>query len=247
LRPYTPASVIVGAEKLHDFQRQLIERVFQAPVFETYGSREFMLIGGECDRHGGLHLTTENLLVEVVDDQGRPTPRGLEGNVAVTDLTNYGMPFIRYLNGDRAVSGFHQCSCGRGLAVMKSVAGRRLDLLETPDGRIVPGEFFPHLIKEFRSVRRFQVVQNDRRAIELRLVVNGDWNDSERRTLEAEIRAVVGPVVQMEIGIVDDIPLTASGKLQVVVRNNAPAQQLNRMEGASRSPDTPCLGAKKPG
>src|SRR5207249_9066595 len=78
LKAISPRSIIVGAEKLHPFQRALIERVFGAPVFETYGSREFMLIGAECDRHEGLHLTTENLLVEVLDDDGRPTPEGAE-------------------------------------------------------------------------------------------------------------------------------------------------------------------------
>lgn len=224
LRPFSPASIIVGAEKLHDFQRALIERVFQAPVFETYGSREFMLIGGECERHSGLHLTMENLLVEIVDDQGHPTPAGQEGNVVVTDLTNYGMPFVRYLNGDRAISGFHQCSCGRGLPVLKNIAGRRLDMLETPDGRHVPGEFFPHLIKEFPPIRRFQVVQDERQAIQLRLVVNSDWNDSNRQSLGRQIREVVGPSVRIEIAVVDDIPLTHAGKLQVVVRRR-PAEQ----------------------
>jgi len=135
LKPFSPKSLIVGAEKLHDFQRELIQKVFQAPVFETYGSREFMLMAAECDRHEGLHLTTEQLVLEVLDDIGNPTPEGQEGNVAVTDLFNYGMPFVRYLNGDRAVAGWSTCSCGRGLPLMKPVLGRVLDVLHTPDGR----------------------------------------------------------------------------------------------------------------
>ena len=224
VRPWSPRSVIVGAEKLHDFQRAMIERVFRAPVFETYGSREFMLIGSECEAHAGLHLTMENLLVEVVDDAGRPTPAGEEGNVVITDLTNYGMPFIRYQNGDRAIAGFEQCPCGRGLPLLKKVVGRRLDILETPDGRTVPGEFFPHLIKDFPSIRRFQVVQNDCQTIELRLIVNAGWNTADRQSLERQIRIVVGTVVDLEISLVDDIPLTQAGKLQVVVRH-APRSQ----------------------
>ena len=86
LAVHRPRAIIVGAEKLHDFQRELLEQVFSAPVFETYGCREFTLIAAECDQHAGLHLTMENLLVEVVDDDGRPTPAGEEGNVLVTDL-----------------------------------------------------------------------------------------------------------------------------------------------------------------
>jgi phenylacetate-CoA ligase len=221
LVPFSPRSIIVGAEKLHDFQRETIERVFRAPVFETYGSREFMLIGGECEEHSGLHLSMENLLVEILDDEGRPTPDGQEGNVVITDLTNYGMPFIRYANGDRALAGSETCRCGRGLPLLKKVVGRRLDLLETPDGRQVPGEFFPHLMKEYAAIRRFQIVQEDLQSIQVRLVVNEQWNDSSRRSLEQQIRGVVGDSVELAIAVVDEIPLTRAGKLQVVVRRIA--------------------------
>ena len=60
-------------------ERELIERVFEAPVFETYGSREFMLTASECERHRGLHITHEHLLVEVLDESGRPAAEGEEG------------------------------------------------------------------------------------------------------------------------------------------------------------------------
>lgn len=213
-----PQAIIVGAEKLHDFQRETLERVFGAPVFETYGSREFMLIGAECEKHEGLHLSQENLLVEILDDEGRPTPAGEEGNVVITDLFNYGMPFIRYVNGDRAVAGFTQCSCGRGLPLLKKVVGRQLDVLKTPDGRQVPGEFFPHLLKEFPCIRRFQVVQDKVEQITLKLVVEGGgFTLADRELLLREVRGCAGSVVDIQLQLVDDIPLTGAGKHRVVV------------------------------
>jgi phenylacetate-CoA ligase len=217
LVPVKPTSIIVGAEKLHDFQREVIEEVFGAPIFETYGSREFMLIGAECDRHEGLHLSMENLLVEILNDDGSPTPHGQEGNVVVTDLFNYGMPFIRYVNGDRGVAGFEMCSCGRGLPMLKQVVGRQLDTLDTPDGRRIPGEFFPHLIKEFPAVRRFQVVQEKQELITVKLVVDGGLTLADREHLLAEIRKCTGTQVDVRLQMVDDIPLTNAGKLKVVV------------------------------
>jgi phenylacetate-CoA ligase len=191
--------------------------VFHAPVFETYGSREFMLIGAECDQHAGLHLSLENLLVEIVDDDGRPTPAGQEGNVVITDLFNYGMPFVRYVNGDRAVAGFPLCPCGRGLPLLTKVVGRQLDTLTMPDGRKVPGEFFPHLIKEFPCVRRFQVVQDAVDRITLKLVVDGGLTLAERESLLHEIRRGTGSAVQIQLDLVNDIPLTKAGKHRVVV------------------------------
>lgn len=217
LQPYTPKTILVGAEKLHPFQRELIERAFRAPVFETYGSREFTLIAAECEKREGLHLTMEHYLFEVLDDEGRPTPPGQEGNVVLTDLFNYGMPFIRYANGDRAVAGWETCSCGRGLPLLKGVTGRQLDIIKTPDGRLVPGEFFPHLLKEFPAVKRFQVVQEGLDRVQLRVVLKGDWNAGERDLLEREIRGVLGPAVHFDLLPVEEIDLTPTGKFRVVV------------------------------
>ena len=226
MKPPPIRAIVAGAEKLHDFQRRTIEAAFGAPVFETYGSREFMLMAGECDRHEGLHLTFEQLLVEVVDDDGQPVPDGTEGNVVVTDLYNYGMPFIRYVNGDRAISGFGACSCGRGLPTLRKVVGRRLDLVTTPDGRSLPGEFFPHLIKDYAPVRQFQVVQERPDEVRLLLVLSRP-DDSALESIRREIGGRLGPSVKLTVEVVDDIPLTRSGKLQVVV---------NRLAGSADRP-----------
>ena len=221
MEPKGVRSIIVGAEKLYDFQRELIERVFRAPVFETYGSREFMLIGAECDLHSGMHLSVDNLYVEVVNDDGTPTPDGLEGNVVITDLFNHGMPFIRYLNGDRAIAGFTQCACGRGLPLLRSVVGRQLDILSTPSGAVIPGELFPHLFKDFASIRRFQVHQHQRDEVEIRIVGDSRLNSDTIQLIRDKIDQSVGGQLKIRLERVDDIPLTAAGKHQVVVNHLA--------------------------
>jgi phenylacetate-CoA ligase len=233
-----PKSIIVGAEKLYLFQRELIEEVFQAPVFESYGCREVMLIGAECDRHEGLHVTMENLVVEILGDDGNPAPPGEAGNVVLTDLFNYGMPFIRYANGDRAVASREMCPCGRGLPLLHGVVGRRLDVLVTPDDRRVPGEFFPHFMKDFPSVHRFQVVQEAIDRIELRVVLDAPLRDDEQGLLHSEVRQVLGPRVQFDLRVVDSIPLTAAGKQQVVVNRLMKPRQEEAQELADPAPIT---------
>ncbi len=176
-----------------------------------------MLTAAECDRHVGLHLSFEHLVVEVLDEDGKPTPDGEEGNVVITDLYNYGMPFIRYANGDRAVAGFSRCSCGRGLPLIKPILGRTLDVLSTPDGRRLPGEIFPHLMKDFAAVKRFQVIQDEPDHVELRVVVGPGWGESDEHAVTSMIRKALGPEMRFDLARVDDIPLTGVGKLRVVV------------------------------
>jgi phenylacetate-CoA ligase len=185
-------------------------------VFETYGCREFMLIAAECECRQGLHLTAEHLWVEILDDAGNPAPAGEEGNVVVTDLFNYGMPFIRYATGDRAVASPEPCRCGRGLPLLSKIVGRQLDVIRTPDGRLIPGEFFPHLIKDFPAVRRFQVVQEEPDRAVLRVVADGMAPEAHRKLYDT-VRQRLGPAMRFDIEPVEQIPLTAAGKLQVVV------------------------------
>jgi phenylacetate-CoA ligase len=101
-------------------------------------------------------------------------------------------------------------------------------MLETPDGRHIPGEFFPHVIKDFGAVRRFQVVQELDGSIQLRLVVGDGWNEAARQKLEQQVRNVVGDAAQFEIAVVDEIPLTAAGKRRVVIRRQAPDETIHK-------------------
>ncbi|MBL8798966.1 MAG: phenylacetate--CoA ligase family protein [Planctomycetia bacterium] len=232
MRPWSPQAIVVGAEKLHAHQRQLIETVFAAPVFETYGCREVMLIGAECPRHEGLHLTQENLLVEILDDEGQPTPPGQEGNVVLTDLYNHGMPFIRYANGDRAIAGWQECSCGRGLPLLRQVTGRRLDVLHTPDGRRLPGEFFPHLCKDYPAIQRFQVEQTEPDRMQFKVVLGPRWSDADQAQLLHEVRQAIGEAMQVDFLPVTDIPLTRAGKHQVVI-NRCAVRAMDEPAGAA--------------
>ncbi len=212
-----PASVITAAEALFEHQRSEIEAAFHAPVFHSYGSREFMLIAMECEQHEGLHISAENLLVEVLREDGSPAAPGEEGRVVITDLHNYGMPFIRYEIGDMAVLAGQPCSCGRGLPLLKQVTGRILDMISTPDGRQIPGEYFPHLMKEFKEIHRFQVIQEDLDSLVIKLVAPEGLPDSELDRLKAHIRKALGENCNVTYDLVDDIPLTRTGKHRVTI------------------------------
>ncbi len=214
---FIPKGVICAAEKVHPYQRDAIEQVFGSKVFNTYGSREFMLIAAECEMHEGLHVSAENLIVEIIKEDGMPAKEGETGRIVITDLHNFGMPFIRYEIGDLGVATHRICSCGRGLPLIADVVGRSLDVIRTPEGKVIPGEFFPHLMKDFNDIYRFQVIQEKTDLLVIKLVPISELSESTKIRINNEIRKVVGLDMVLNFEIVPDIVLTATGKYRVTI------------------------------
>jgi phenylacetate-CoA ligase len=215
-RIWRPQGIIGAAEALHEFQRKIIEQAFGAPAFNTYGCREFMLIAAECEKRQGLHVNADHLVVELHKPQHAP-PDTHTGEVVITDLFNYGMPFLRYANGDMATAATEACSCGRGLPLLTRVDGRVLDAIRTPSGHVLPGEFFPHMLKDVPGVQRFQLVQRQLDRLDLAIVRGADFDEASLAYIRREVAKVLGDSVELDCHFVDDIPLTPSGKLRVTV------------------------------
>ena len=178
-RIHRPMRILSAAEALHDGQRKFISEAFGCPVHNTYGCREFMLIAAECEEHKGLHVNADHLCVELGASVGganasADTPR----EIIVTDLHNYGMPLLRYVNGDLATAGSGTCACGRGLPLLTRVDGRKLDALRTPDGRYVPGEYIVYAFLHATGIKRYQVVQKRLDAFDISLVRDADFDPS---------------------------------------------------------------------
>ena len=216
-----PDAIVTGAEALDETQRQLIETAFGAPVFNTYGAREFGLMGAECPEKTGMHTTIDQLVVETVDDAGRAV-YGTPGHVLITDTTNHAMPFVRYRNGDVATCSDLTCPCGRGLPLLASIHGRTLDLIRTRDGRILPGVFFPHVLKDYDAVDHFQAVQHDLDRIEVKIVLRQGCPAPDLAHMRQALTTALGEAIRLELNVVDSLPLTAAGKRRVTISHVGP-------------------------
>ncbi|MGD0579297.1 MAG: phenylacetate--CoA ligase family protein [Bryobacteraceae bacterium] len=212
LTPPPPRAVISAAEPLAAATRRRVEASLAAPVYNTYGSREFMSVAAECSAHAGLHIHAENLVVETA----LPAAAGAS-DILITDLHNYGMPFVRYAIGDMGVLDDSPCECGRGLPRIRSIEGRTLEVLRTPDGRVVPGEIFPHLMKEFPEIREFQARQLALDHIVISAVLDQPLSAAHRELMESELRKVFGPGLRIDLERLDTIPPLASGKRRVTI------------------------------
>ena len=223
LRTWADIPVIVGAERLWPHDRAQIIEAF-GPAFETYGCREVMLIGAECEAHDGMHTSMETMIVELVvrDDDGtvRAARPGEAGQVAITDLHNLACPMIRYVTGDVAVAhAAGPCPCGRGLTKIGPIEGRITETLHDGDGHAVGGLVFNVLFGVMDHVaRNFQVIQKLDGSVILRVVPNVGVRlpDKENRAVH-DVAAKYLPGIKFSVEYVDEIALTPAGKRNVVV------------------------------
>jgi phenylacetate-CoA ligase len=211
--PHRPRRILGAAEALHPHQRELLERVFGAPTYDTYGCREFMLIAAECEHRDGLHLNSDHLYVEFAAGPDATGPSDL----IVTDLHNFGMPLMRYVNGDLGTPGATTCACGRGLPKLAKVDGRKLDALRLRDGRLIPGEYIVYVFLPVKGVKQYQVVQREPDALQVRLVPDADYDSAVHALIRDGIRKLAGDGIAIAFETVDAIALTSSGKRRVVV------------------------------
>lgn len=184
---YPLTAVSVTSETLLPHNRDFLERIFSAPVYDQYGCGEASGIAYECSHHRGMHITREHVTVEILDDENRVVNG--PGNVIVTNLDNYIMPFIRYANGDTATLSESVCSCGITLPLLASVHGRSADTVTLQNGARVHGVFFTDILYEkgilSDRIRRFQVFQVIQGEIEFR-IESPRQTDPEADTILAE-------------------------------------------------------------
>jgi phenylacetate-CoA ligase len=214
-----PAAVVTSGEMLFPGQREAIERFFGCPVFDRYGSREFANVAQECPEHNGLHLFSDLVYAEILDERGEPVGPSQVGELVVTDLMNHYMPFIRYRTGDLAVPSDRVCPCGRGLPLLERIEGRSFDAIVTPDGRSIGGFFWTWLSRAVPGIKRFQIEQRERSGVYFKIVPGPDWREEAREELRAKIRETCGEHFFVEFAIMDEIPLTPSGKSRFIVSN----------------------------
>ncbi|MEY8214636.1 MAG: phenylacetate--CoA ligase family protein, partial [Colwellia sp.] len=213
---FSPDTILTGAEPLHDFQRTEIEKAFNCSAYDTFGCREFMLMSAECTEYKNLHINSDHLVVETLSEQGESIT-GQSGDLVITDLYNFGMPLIRYVNGDRATLINEPCNCGNPLPLMGSVDGRKLDIIKTPSGKTIPGELFPHLFKEFKGISRFQVKQSKIDEVHIFIIANEKFTKEVQISITAEINKYAANELNLKFELVEDIPLTVSGKHRVTI------------------------------
>jgi len=211
--------IITTGEVLYPFQREFIQSVYKAKVVNEYGCTECGIIAFECP-YGNLHLSSDNLFIEILKDD-QPAKPGEWGEVVVTELFNYSVPMIRYKVGDLMKVSQKQCKCGRGLPIVESVEGRTSEFIELPEGRKVHTELF-HYISDAVSeqgggIKHFRVIQKEIDKFICQIVPDDNFSDKTLNILNKKFKEFLGNNINLKIQIVNEIPKDKSGKLRYFV------------------------------
>lgn len=206
----------VTSERLYDDQRADIQAVFGCKVANGYGGRDAGFIAHECPS-GSMHLTADDIVVEIVDEAGVVQPAGVAGEIVVTHLATNDFPFIRYRTGDIGVLGASPCACGRGLPVLRDIQGRSTDFVVASDGTVMHGLSLIYILRDLPGIRAFKVVQESRALTRVMLVKEPAFRESSVATIVDGFRRRLGQDVAIEVTFVDDIPAEKSGKFRYII------------------------------
>ncbi len=210
--------VFVTSERLYPYQREVIEKVFAAPVANGYGSRDAGFIAHQCPS-GSMHISAEDLIVEIVDNEGNVVPDGEKGEVVITHLATSDFPFIRYRTGDIAALDTNNCACGRGLPVLKDIEGRTTDFVVAANGTMMHVLALIYILRELDGIEAFKIVQETKLHTRVQVVPSSNKGISDMliNRIITGFKARLGEEVVIEVEIVDQIEAEKSGKFRYVI------------------------------
>lgn len=209
-----PKFIHSACEQLYDWQKEIVEDRFGAPLLNTYGLSEVADIAYEAPC-GNLHIMDEDVLVELFPFMGG------EKEIVTTQLNNMASPLIRYRTGDIAES-VEKCHCQLHSNILVGLKGRAHDFIVAPGGRFLHGQFLTHIIVYETGILKYQAYQKAVDRLDIKLVVSDGYEAASQDRMRSAIQSYMGRDVQINFSIVDDIPLTIAGKHRWIISELGP-------------------------
>jgi phenylacetate-CoA ligase len=202
-RPANLKDALIFGETLDQDHRDEITETWGIDLFENYSAVEVSNIATQCGTQGKLHVMSESVICEIVDDDGNEVAPGKTGTVLITALHNYSAPLIRYEIGDFAMRGT-ACDCGRTLPTIEKVIGRTKNILVLPNGE----RHFPtslNLISKEAPILQWRLHQKTPTDLELSLKVPRALSAAEEEAVRNALRKLFGYPFNIELIYVDEL------------------------------------------
>jgi phenylacetate-coenzyme A ligase PaaK-like adenylate-forming protein len=156
----SPRRVIASSEPLLPETRQVLEQAFGAPVANMYGTSEAGPMAVGCWRGPGMHLCDDLVIIEPVDQDGRPVPPGTaSARVYVTAPANPVLPLLRFELTDQVTVTGTACPCGSAHTLIADVQGRLEDAFRYPGGATIHPHVFGSALRRDPGIGTYQIRQ----------------------------------------------------------------------------------------
>jgi phenylacetate-CoA ligase len=135
---------------------QKIKQDWNIELYGTYASTEMQTAFTECSAGAGGHHHPELIIVEIIDDDGKPVAPGEKGEVTITTLGVEGMPLLRYRTGDICRAYYGPCSCGRNTMRLGPVLGRKQQMIKFKGTTLYPPVIF-EVLNQIAEIKEYVV------------------------------------------------------------------------------------------
>jgi phenylacetate-coenzyme A ligase PaaK-like adenylate-forming protein len=209
-----PRRITSTSEPLLPEVRQALQDCFGAPVANMYGTSEAGPVGVGCWRGPGIHLCDDLVIVEPVDQAGRPVPPGTRSDkLYLTAISNPTLPLIRFELTDQVTFLDRSCPCGSAHQLIADVEGRLDDAFRYPGGQVVHPHVFRSALGRDPRVVEYQVRQTPTGAEALVIGAPAD-PAGLGRAVAAELARLGLPEPTVEVRVVDQLVRQATGKVR---------------------------------
>lgn len=205
--------MITSSEKLTPEMRELFSAVYHCKTYDGWSGVEACGLISECEE-GGLHISPDAGLIEVLDKNLNPVKPGEAGNVYCTGFLNFDQPLIRYAIGDEIILSGKTCSCGRNMPLVQEICGRREDVIIGRDGREMVR--FHSVFYDLKSVIRAQVIQHSTEEIIIKVETDNGLLEEDELKIRQRISTQLDNM-KITIEVCKEIPLNKNGKFQAVI------------------------------
>ncbi len=207
--------IFTSSEYLQNNVRKFIKEVFNAELYDVYGSTEFKEVAWECEKHEGYHINEDEVVIEILKD-GKLAGPGVVGNIVITDLRNRAMPLIRYQMNDKGMLLEEKCSCGRTFAMMKPYAGRSSEYIILPNDQILSPYLFTTSIEMIEGLNQYQIIQINKNKLHVDIVSDSEYFKNVSESVKNVLSGITNHSMEIEIGHQTRIDVEENGKFMVV-------------------------------
>jgi phenylacetate-CoA ligase len=214
-----PKVIWLTAAPVTKVQEAKISEAFHASVCDQYGCSELYFVAAECPHKKGLHIFSDSVKVEILDENNQPVPTGTYGKIVLTNLDEFHFPLIRYENGDEGRFLDTKCSCGMTYPLLDKVKGRISQRLKMTDGTILSGEFLTCLFDDYTdAVKQFQVIQRKDSSVDVNILFHSDCMIKEK-VKEAAFNELSVRIKESELIRINEVEeiKNAKGKLNFII------------------------------